>query len=121
MQKENKLACIVVESPFLSWLSSSNAPNLVWMLHLPQPSIALHWYVLSNTQTNKLSYPSSQAFLKVVIVVVILEKKQRWNIFHGEHIESWWLLKTKIKTLKTCYVHTIILSNSLPFIPQSFK
>jgi hypothetical protein len=62
--KEEKLACIAYNFPFLSCIPSSKSPSLHAMPHLPQPSIAWCQSILYNKQTNKTSYPSSQAFFK---------------------------------------------------------
>jgi hypothetical protein len=96
IMKKEKLTCIASEFSFLSCFPLSYFPSLHSMPHIPEPSIARCWSVLHNTQINKTSYPSLQAFLK-----------------------SWQPLKTKIKTLKTCYVHTRILPKSLPIKSQN--
>jgi len=55
------------EFPFLSFLAPSKVASLLSTSH-PLPSIALCRWALYNTQTNKFSYPSSQVFLKLLLL-----------------------------------------------------
>ncbi len=113
IMKEEKHACIASKFSFLSCLPPSYSPSLDSMLHLPQPSIAQCRLVLHNTQTNKTFLPILTSFVETVIDVTILEKQIVTESFPLLTCRKLTAIEKKIKTLKTCYVHTRILSNSL--------
>jgi len=68
IMKGERPTCSAFESPFLSYLPPCKSPSLHSMLHPPQPSIVRCQSALQNTQTNKTSYPSSQVFLKQLLL-----------------------------------------------------